>query len=96
MHKKYLLRYRVFCFRHFSNMFQATYETEFQYMRFLSVVTNIVKWHGFPPLGTGSDWAVALVTHDLEDLTFYYLTEYKHNLNFDKMITNKESDGIAR
>lgn len=77
-------------------MFQATYATEFQFMRFLSVVTNIVKLHGFPPLGKGSDWVVTLVTHNLADLTFYYLTEYKHNLNFDKMITNKESDGIAR
>lgn len=77
-------------------MFQVTYETEFQFMRFLSVVTNIVKLHGFPPLGTGSDWVVVLVTYNLDDLTFYYLTEYKHKLNLDKMITNKESDGIAR
>lgn len=77
-------------------MFQATYATEFQFMRFLSVVTNIVKLHGFPSLGTGGHWVLTLVNRNLADLTFYYLTEYKHSLNFDKMITNKESDGIAR
>lgn len=77
-------------------MFQAKYETEFQFMRFLSVVTNIVKLHNFPPLGSGSNRVVALVTKTLADLTLNYLTEYTHHLNFDKMITNKESDGIAR
>lgn len=86
----------VLFLEHFLNIFQVKYETEFEFMRFLSVVTNIVKLHGFPPMGTGSDFVLVMVTNILAGLTRKYVIEYSHNFNFDKKITTKESDGIAR
>lgn len=60
------------------------------------MVTNIIKLHGLPPMGTGSDFVLVMVTNILAGLTRKYVIEYSHNFNFDKKITNKESDGIAR
>lgn len=60
------------------------------------MVTNIIKLHGIPPVGTGRDYVLFWVTKTFADLTLKYVIEYPHNFNFDKKITNKESDEIER
>lgn len=80
----------------FLNMFQVIYESEFEFMRFLSVLTNIIQIHGFPPLGSGSDFVMVFVTKYLKRLARKYLTGYSYSFDFDKEITSIESYRIAR
>lgn len=77
-------------------MFQVKYESEFEFMRFLSVLTNIIQLHGLPPFGSGSEFVLVFVTKYLKKLARQYLTGYLYSFDFDKEITSIESNGIAR
>lgn len=94
--QKYLLRFQMCFMRNFLNMFQVKYESEYEFMRFLSAFTNIIHIHGFPPLGTGRDFVLVLVTKCLSKLIRKYLTNYSKSFYFDNEITIAENNEIAR
>lgn len=77
-------------------MFQVKYESEYEFISFLSAFTNIIHIHGFPPLGTGRDFVLRLVTKCLSTLVRKYLANYSYSFYFDNEITVEENNGIAR
>lgn len=72
-----------------------TYETTYEFMRYLSVVTKVMTLNRIPPLGERSDYVIVTIADVVNRMSTTF-ADYDNFFKKDLMITDLELQSIIR